>query len=132
MNEGCKETYLTVKEVAKYLNVSEPSIRRHVLNNEIPFCKIMGSVRFRLSEVETWVETQKKRNRVNVKAGMEGDLFSETELLDSSKEGLKTESSQEITRTDEGVYEPNAVQHTPEECFPETHVEGGVPEGGQK
>jgi excisionase family DNA binding protein len=49
------ETYLTIEELARYLKVAEQTIRRWVLNREIPFCKIKKVIRFRLSEIETWV-----------------------------------------------------------------------------
>ena len=68
MDETKKEVYLTVKELAGYLNLSEPTIRRHVLNEEIPFHKIMGSIRFRLSEIENWVESKKEESRVDAEA----------------------------------------------------------------
>jgi excisionase family DNA binding protein len=50
------ETYLTIEELAHYLKVAEQSIRRWVLNREIPFCKIKKVIRFRLSEIENWVD----------------------------------------------------------------------------
>jgi excisionase family DNA binding protein len=49
------ETYLTIEELAHYLKVAEQTIRRWVLNREIPFCKIKKVIRFRLSEIEKWV-----------------------------------------------------------------------------
>ena len=39
------ETYLTIEEVAKYLNYAEKTIRKWVLNKEIPFHKIHKSKR---------------------------------------------------------------------------------------
>ena len=50
------ETYLNTEELAKYLKVAEQTIRRWVLNREIPFRKIKKVVRFRLSEIEKWVD----------------------------------------------------------------------------
>jgi excisionase family DNA binding protein len=50
------ETYLTIGELALYLKVAEQTIRRWVLNREIPFCKIKKVIRFRLSGIETWVD----------------------------------------------------------------------------
>ena len=53
------ETYFTVEEVAKYLNYAEKTIYKWVFNREIPFIKINQSLRFRLSEIEKWLEENK-------------------------------------------------------------------------
>jgi excisionase family DNA binding protein len=53
------ETYFTIEEIAKYLNYAEKTIRKWVLNREIPYIKIHQTIRFRLSEIERWVEKNK-------------------------------------------------------------------------
>jgi len=54
---GCfVETYLTIDELASYLKLNIQTIRRWVMRREIPIRKIKRSVRFRLSEVETWID----------------------------------------------------------------------------
>ena len=50
------ETYLTIEGVAGHLKLSAQTIRRYVMNREIPFHKIKKVIRFRLSEVEKWVD----------------------------------------------------------------------------
>ena len=50
------ETYLNIEELADYLKLSVQTIRRLVLNREIPFHKIKKSIRFRVSEIEWWIE----------------------------------------------------------------------------
>jgi excisionase family DNA binding protein len=50
------ETYLNIKELADYLKLSEQTIRRWVLKREVPFHKIKKVIRFRLSEIEQWVD----------------------------------------------------------------------------
>jgi len=50
------ETYLSIEGLAKYLDVSEKTIRKWVLKRQIPFHKIMGVIRFRISEVEKWID----------------------------------------------------------------------------
>jgi excisionase family DNA binding protein len=71
------ETYLTTKELSVYLKIPEQSIRRWVLNNEIPFHRIHNVIRYRLSEIEIWVG----RNKDLFPSGMEGvnenEIFSE-------------------------------------------------------
>lgn len=73
------ETYLTIEELASYLKLAVQTIRRYVLNREIPFCKIKKVIRFRLSEVEKWIASGAM---VPVDTGDEvpdSDLFSVTE-----------------------------------------------------
>ena len=54
---GCgMETYLTIEELASHLKLAVKTIRRWVLNREIPFHKIKKAIRFRLSEIERWIE----------------------------------------------------------------------------
>jgi excisionase family DNA binding protein len=50
------ETYLTIEGLAEYLKLAEQTIRRWVLNREIPFRKIKKVIRFRVSEIEKWVD----------------------------------------------------------------------------
>jgi excisionase family DNA binding protein len=58
MNErnGGKETYMTIEEVAAYLKLAQQTIRKYVLNKSIPYRKVQKSVRFRLSEIEKWID----------------------------------------------------------------------------
>jgi excisionase family DNA binding protein len=51
------ETYFNAAELAAYLKVAEQSLRRWVLNNEIPYHRIHSVIRFRLSEIEKWVDS---------------------------------------------------------------------------
>lgn len=50
------ETYLTIEELAMYLKLAEQTVRRWVMNGQIPFRKIKSVIRFRLSEIEKWVD----------------------------------------------------------------------------
>jgi excisionase family DNA binding protein len=52
------ETYLTIEELASHLKLAVQTIRRYVLNREIPYHKIKKVIRFRLSEIEWWVGHQ--------------------------------------------------------------------------
>jgi excisionase family DNA binding protein len=51
------ETCLTISEVAEAVKLSEQTIRRYVLNREIPCHKIKKVIRFKPSEVERWIES---------------------------------------------------------------------------
>ncbi|MDR0474149.1 MAG: helix-turn-helix domain-containing protein [Treponema sp.] len=69
------ETYLTVEELASHLKLAEQTIRRWVLNREIPFHKIKKVIRFRLSEIERWIENG--RSSLLAQGKQENGLFEE-------------------------------------------------------
>ena len=73
------ETYLTIEELAGYLKLAVQTIRRYVLNREIPYCKIKKVVRFRLSEIESWVENRAMVPADTGKEEQDGCLFDEEE-----------------------------------------------------
>jgi excisionase family DNA binding protein len=50
------ETYMTVKEVAVKVRLSEQTIRRYTMLKQIPFHKIVRAVRYKPSEIEQWIE----------------------------------------------------------------------------
>jgi excisionase family DNA binding protein len=54
--EGDMEIYLTIAELAGMVKLSGQTIRRYVLNKTISYHKIQKAVRFRLSEIETWID----------------------------------------------------------------------------
>ena len=49
------EDVLTVRELAKYLKVTERTIYRMLGNRKIPAFKVGGSWRFRLAEIDEWI-----------------------------------------------------------------------------
>ena len=69
------EKYLTVGEIAKYLSFAEKTIYKWVLNEEIPYIKIKQTIRFRLSDIECWLE-KNKRGVVVENKKTSGVLFS--------------------------------------------------------
>jgi len=73
------ETYLTIEELAEHLKVAEQTIRRWVLNREIPFYKIKKVIRFRLSEIEKWIDNGGACIPENRSNDFEGCLFGEGE-----------------------------------------------------
>ena len=71
------ETYLTIEELAAHLKLAVQTIRRYVLNKEIPYRKIKKVVRFRLSEIEAWIEGGAPAPAVTGFEEQENELFSE-------------------------------------------------------
>jgi excisionase family DNA binding protein len=82
--ERVVETYLSIEGLAEYLGVAEKTVRKWVLNNDIPYHKIMKLVRFRLSEIEQWVETSGKFPQVNKDEVSENELFEEGETVEET------------------------------------------------
>jgi excisionase family DNA binding protein len=79
------ETYMTIAELAEYIKLSEQTVRRYVLNKTVPYHKIQKAVRFRVSEIEQWIEGGGLGGTVS--AGPEddrqGELFEETKAKDN-------------------------------------------------
>ena len=50
------ETYMTYEELSGYLRISEQTLRCWVDERKIPFRTKNGDVRFRVSEIELWIE----------------------------------------------------------------------------
>jgi excisionase family DNA binding protein len=53
------ETYWKVSDVAAAIQVSVQTVYRYVANGEIPFHKLNKAVRFKPSEIESWMESRK-------------------------------------------------------------------------
>jgi excisionase family DNA binding protein len=53
------EIYWKVNEVAAVIQVSEQTVYRYVANGEIPYHKLSRAVRFKPSEIESWMESRK-------------------------------------------------------------------------
>jgi len=52
------ENYWKVQEVAAALQISVQTVYRYVANDEIPFHKINRAIRFKPSEIESWIESK--------------------------------------------------------------------------
>jgi excisionase family DNA binding protein len=73
------ETYLTIEELAAALKLAAQTIRRYVLNREIPYHKIKKVIRFKPSEVERWIESGGLDSSTDKGGKLEGDLFAGAE-----------------------------------------------------
>jgi excisionase family DNA binding protein len=81
MNErnGGLETYMTIEEVAAYLKLAAQTIRKYVLNKSIPYRKVKKVIRFRLSELEQWIDRGGADCPDTAVEDLEGDLFAGVE-----------------------------------------------------
>lgn len=50
---------LTLKEVAEYLKLTEKTAYRLAAERKLPGFKVGGSWRFKMSDLEAWIEEQK-------------------------------------------------------------------------
>lgn len=55
------EKLLTVKEVSKLFGVTETTVRRWVMENKIPSCRIGGARRFNYQEVMNYIKGADKK-----------------------------------------------------------------------
>ena len=54
-----KDNILTIKEVAIYLKLNEKTAYRLAGEKKLPDFKVGGSWRFKLSDLDVWIEEQK-------------------------------------------------------------------------
>ncbi|KAA0258239.1 helix-turn-helix domain-containing protein [Deferribacter autotrophicus] len=77
------KTFITVKELADKLGISEKTVYRMVNDNRIPFAiKIGGQWRFNVDKIEKWIESQQQGSdfKINyqisvIEAIMQGSIF---------------------------------------------------------
>ena len=75
--EAQMEKYITAKEVAVMVQLSEQTIRRYVMLKQIPFHKIIRAVRFKPCEIQKWVEEKKAGKIESQKTDNASGLFDE-------------------------------------------------------
>ena len=54
------ENYMTAGDVAAFVKLSLTSVRRLTMQKKIPCYKISRSVRYKLNEIETWLESRRQ------------------------------------------------------------------------
>ncbi len=54
---GKVERWMSLEEIAKHLGVSKDTIRAWIKKETIPYHKVGRQYKFRLSEVDDWVES---------------------------------------------------------------------------
>jgi excisionase family DNA binding protein len=51
---------MTVRDVADYLNVDEKTVYRLAQRGDLPGFKVAGAWRFKRSDLDSWIDLQKK------------------------------------------------------------------------
>lgn len=54
---------LTLKEIAEYLKLTEKTAYRLAAEGKLPGFKVGGSWRFKLADIEAWIEIKKIKNK---------------------------------------------------------------------
>jgi excisionase family DNA binding protein len=73
-SKAIPESLLTVEELSDWLRIDESTIRKKVCYRRIPHVKIGRSVRFRRSEIESWLDEQSTPGPVRYNACRAVDL----------------------------------------------------------
>ena len=62
MDLSVNKKYLTAAEVAEYLRISESNLRGLMMRKKVPFYKLEGKVLFKISELDSMLEKNKKES----------------------------------------------------------------------
>jgi len=65
--EQQEKKLLTISEVATYLNIKQKTIYAKVEAEEIPHYHIGWLIRFRLDEIDEWLENCRKKNKPEIR-----------------------------------------------------------------
>ena len=65
MSKAMNDEILTLKDVAQYLKLAEKTAYRLAAEGRLPGFKVGGSWRFKESDIDTWIEEQKKNDKAN-------------------------------------------------------------------
>jgi excisionase family DNA binding protein len=94
------EPYLTIREVAGILRLSEQTIQRYVLKREIPYLKIKKVIRFRPADIEAWAEKGGLAKAAGKGGNLEGDLFAGMEAGKGGEVKAETGADGQAGETD--------------------------------
>ena len=93
------ETYLNTKELGEYLHIAEQTIRRWVMNDEIPYHRIHNVIRYRISEIEKWIDDggylMPEEEKTGLSDGFPPDVISLDELAEMEQADEMPEDDEE-------------------------------------
>jgi excisionase family DNA binding protein len=93
------EKYFNTKELSEYLRIPEQTIRRWVLKNEIAYIRIHNIIRFRLSEIEKWVDDKRDNAPAVTNGETESELFCEVETGEPAENEGFSETADDSGKT---------------------------------
>ena len=96
------EPYLTIKECAEVLRLSEQTVQRYVLNKEIPYLKIKKVIRFRPADIDRWAQNGGIHRAAKEGGNLEGGLFAEGEGGKTAKPDTGVETGEAGTESKAG------------------------------
>jgi excisionase family DNA binding protein len=85
---------MTIKDVAEYMQLAEQTIQRYVLKREIPFHKVKKVIRFRLSEIDQWIDKGGGKKPEHPGNDREGDLFADVKTAEAGTDGNADKSGE--------------------------------------
>ena len=56
-----KSEIITIRELARYLKMTEKTLYRLAADGAVPGFKVGGAWRFRMTEVDRWIKQQEKK-----------------------------------------------------------------------
>ncbi len=65
LNSGSESEILTLKQVAKYLKVTDRTIYRLATDKKIPAFKVGGMWRFSHADIDNWIKQQSSKNEID-------------------------------------------------------------------
>jgi predicted DNA-binding transcriptional regulator AlpA len=61
---GVFEELFDINDVMRITKLGKSTIRRYIVLNQIPYYRIVGSIRFRPSEIYEWINTQREKGSI--------------------------------------------------------------------
>lgn len=65
------EKWVSLEEVADHIGLSKDTIRNYIKRDQIPFYRIGKQYKFKISEIDTWIESGRAR-RLPIKTKQKG------------------------------------------------------------
>lgn len=91
---------LTVNEVAEYLRMNPMTIYRFAQQGQIPASKIMGSWRFKRSEIDEWIKSREVQSSKILVIDDDPEIGKRIKkILERKHQVILTETSEETMRT---------------------------------
>ena len=61
------ENWVNIEEISQHLGLSKDTIRNYIKRNQIPFYRVGKQYKFKISEIDAWIESGKSASIVDKK-----------------------------------------------------------------